>query len=215
MSKISNALATINTADRELTTALDYARKLSASDLLPDHYKGKPQNVLWAVEYGRALGVDPIVAINQIHSIKGKQSVSAQLMGALVRKAGHKLRVTWDGATARATVIRADDDGFEFEAVWTMDRAKAAGLTSNQTYQKFPASMLKARAISEVVRDACPEVLAGASYVPEELGADVAPVLPPDDEPASVPVVEQVDEATGEVLDGEVVDEPTLPEVEA
>lgn len=201
MSHISKAIATVGAAERELTASLDYARKLSASELLPDAYRGKPQNVLVAIEYGRALGVDPIVAMQDISIIKGKPTASAKLMGALVRKAGHKLRVTWDGTTARAVIIRSDDPEFEHVAEWTMDRAKQAGLTGNQTYAKFGANMLKARAISEVARDACPEVLAGASYTPAEVGAPVVEEVPVDD-----PVVEQVDTETGEVLDGEVVD---------
>ncbi|HEV8197644.1 MAG TPA: hypothetical protein VGP87_13445, partial [Gemmatimonadales bacterium] len=37
---------------------------------------------------------------------------------------------------------------------------------------RYPAAMLKARAISEVARDACQEVLLGIAYTPAELGAD-------------------------------------------
>lgn len=196
--EISQALTLRPNGERDLDTAIEYARKLAASELLPASYQGKPQNVLVAIEYGRSIGIDPITAINMVHTIKGKPTVSAQLMGALVRRAGHRLRVTWDGTTAVAQVIRADDAAFVFSASWDMERAQKAGLTGNATYKNFGPNMLKARAISEVVRDACPEVLAGISYTPDELDPTqpYEPALP-------------VTDADGEVVEAELIDDDT------
>jgi len=98
--------------------------------------------------------------------------VSAGLISALVRRAGHRLRVMGDEHQAQAEIIRADDLGFTYKSVWTMPRAKQAGLLSKTNWQRYPAAMLKARAISEVARDACQEVLLGIAYTPDELGAD-------------------------------------------
>jgi len=171
MSEITKAVAVrADAADRSLEASVDYARKLSASDLLPKSYQGKPQNVLLAVEYGRALGLDPITAINMTHVVQGRPTASAQLVGALVRRAGHTLRVRGNETSATCKIIRADDPEFTFEATWTMDRAKAAGVLSNPVWKSYPANMLKARAITECARDACPEVLAGISYTAEEMG---------------------------------------------
>jgi hypothetical protein len=52
-----------------------------------------------------------MVAVTSIHVIEGKPTASAQLIGGLVRRAGHKLRVTFDRKTMTATaqIIRADD----------------------------------------------------------------------------------------------------------
>jgi hypothetical protein len=212
---ISKALAQRGDAsERSLDAAVDYARKLSASDLLPKSYQGKPQNVLLAVEYGRALGLDPITAINLTHVVQGKPTASAQLVGALVRRAGHTLRVRGDAQSATAKIIRADDKEFEFSVTWTMDRAKNAGLLANPTWKSYPEAMLKARAITECARDACPEVLAGiAAYTAEEVGgpAEVvaAQVATPDI--VALPdgtVVEgqEFDAVTGELFDVEVVE---------
>lgn len=156
-------------AERDIDKTLDYARKLSASELLPKAYQGKPQNVLLAVEYGRSLGLDPVTAINMTHVVQGRPTASAQLVGALVRRAGHRLRVSGDEQSATAILTRADDPDFEFTATWTMDRAKQAGVLSNPVWKSYPANMLKARAITEVARDACPEVMAGIGYTAEEL----------------------------------------------
>lgn len=174
MSQISNAIALrTDVADRSLDAATDYAKKISVSDLLPDAYKGKPGNVLVAIEYGRSVGIDPITSMNMVHIIKGKPTASSMLVGALVRAAGHRLRVTWDGTTATAEITRADDPDFTFKAAWTLERAQAAGIASNPTYKTHLPAMLKARAITEVSRDACPEALAGIAYVADELGGSV------------------------------------------
>ena len=163
-----------------LPALIDYSKALAASDLLPAEYRNKPANVLVAIEYGKALGLEPMAAIQGITVIKGKPTASAALMAGLVRRAGHILRVTGNDKRAECTIIRADDPEFEFKTIWTIERAKQAGLTSNQTWSKYPDAMLKARAISECARNACSEILAGVQYTSEELGAE------PDEQPTKV-----------------------------
>lgn len=152
---------------------LDYCRALAASGLLPAQYRQQPANLLYAVEFADSLGLHPMVAITGVHVIEGKPSASSALISALVRRAGHKLRVRGDATRAVAQVIRADDPEYVFEVVFTMDDADRAGLLGKKVWKQYPASMLKARAISAVARDACEEALFGVHYTPEELGADV------------------------------------------
>lgn len=156
-----------------LAAQMDYARALAESNLLPKQYHRQPANLLWAISYGQTLGVDPMTAVQSIHVINGRPTASADLIAGLVRRAGHKLRVTGDDRKAVAQIIRADDPGFTFEVTWTWDRAVAAKLTSKDTWKQFPAAMLKARAVTEVARAACSEILQGTIYTPEELGAEV------------------------------------------
>ena len=156
-----------------LAAQMDYAKAMAASDLLPRPYQGKPANLLWAISYGQTLGVAPLTAVQSIHVINGKPTASADLIAGLVRRAGHKLRVNGDDKRAVAQIIRADDPDFTFEVVWTIERAQAAKLTSKDTWKNFPAAMLKARAITEVARAACSEILQGTIYTPEEMGANV------------------------------------------
>lgn len=153
----------------DLERRMQYATTLAASDLLPAAYRRKPQNVLLAMEYGNALGLDTVTAIQQVHVIEGKPTASAQLIGTLVRRAGHRLRVTGDAKHAIAEIVRSDDPDFTFKAEWTIERAAAAGLTGKGPWKQYPDAMLKARAITEVARDACPEALAGVAYTAEEL----------------------------------------------
>ncbi|WP_431928659.1 hypothetical protein [Nonomuraea jabiensis] len=157
---------------------LKYAHELANAGLLPDSFRKQPANVLYAIEYGIALRVDPVVAITEIHVIKGKPCPSSAFMSALVRRAGHKLRVRIerddDGnpLKAVATLIRADDPDYEFVSEWSVARAQRAGLfKQNDNYAKYTEQMLKARAQGEVCRDGAKEALLGLSYLPEELGA--------------------------------------------
>jgi hypothetical protein len=91
------------------------------------------------------------------------------MIAGLVRRAGHVLRVQGDDTRAVCEIVRADDPDFTFTAVWDMARATRAGLAGKQVWKSYPAAMLKARAITEAARDACPEALLGIAYTPEEL----------------------------------------------
>lgn len=158
----------------------EYAKALAVSDLLPAQYRNKPGNVLYAVEFGRSLGISPMAAILGVHIIEGRACASSGLISALVRDAGHRMRVWVERdpqsgklEKAVATIVRSDDPDFEFRSEWTWARAVAAGVTGKKVWQAYPEAMLKARAITEAAREACEEALRGVGYTPEELGAEV------------------------------------------
>lgn len=158
--------------ETDLSTKMEYAKAMSSSNLLPKSYQGSPANLLFALEYAQALGVEPIHAITSIHIISGKPTASADLMAATVRRAGHKLRVTGDDTYAEATLIRADDPDFQFTARWDIAKAKQANLNT-PTWKNYPGAMLRSRAITEVIRAGAPDAMFGLIYTPEELGAVV------------------------------------------
>jgi hypothetical protein len=188
-------LAVVTPQRATLADKIQFAKALAASDLLPRQYRGNPANLLFALEYAEALRVSPINAITSIHVIEGKPSASADLIAALVRRAGHKLRVTGDDEHAVAQIIRADDPGFVFEVVWTLKRAQLAGLTGKGVWKQYPAAMLRSRAITEVARAAASDALFGIVYTPEELGAPVQDdyELPQRAQPRPVDVTETVE----------------------
>lgn len=164
-----------------------FCESLADTPLLPDAYRRQPASVLWAMEYGRALGLDVVTTINTIHVIKGKPTQSADLMLSRAREAGHKVRIRQEPGKCTVSIWRSDDPDFENTITWTYDDAVTAGLCElrndrpysrsqkgeKQNWEKYPRAMLRARAIAECVRSACPEVLHGAIYTAEELGARV------------------------------------------
>lgn len=192
MSNDNTQLVPVEEPTGILSERMRYAQALASASLLPKSYQRQPANILLAMEYGHALGLDTITAIQSVHVIDGKPTASAQLIGGLVRRAGHRLRVTGDDSHAIAEIVRKDDPDFVFRSEWTITRAQAAGLAGRGSWKTYPAAMLKARAITEVARDACPEALAGVAYTAEELGADTTPATT---WPTTEPVIE----------DGEIV----------
>jgi hypothetical protein len=172
-----------------LPEKMQYAEALAYSFMLPEQYRKQPANVLWAIEYGETIGITAMAAITGVHMIEGRPTASAALISGLVRRAGHRLRSGYDAATRTgwAEIVRADDPDFTFRSEWNLDRAIEAELVQvgpngdliardskgrSKPWKKFYPSMTKARAITEVARDACEEVLFGLHYTPEELGAD-------------------------------------------
>lgn len=147
---------------------VEYAQTLAHSNLLPKHFQNNPANLLYAIEFAEALGMKPIHAITSVHVINGKPSASADLIGTMVRRAGHKLRVAGDDTYAEAVLVRADDPDFEFRARWDMDKARRANLNT-ATWKAYPGAMLRARAITEVARAGAPDALHGIQHSTEEL----------------------------------------------
>lgn len=150
-----------------------YAQCLAEGSLLPKSYQRNPGNMLIAIEMGESLGIRPMQAVWDVHIIEGKPSASSSLISMLVRRAGHKLRVRGDDVSATAEITRSDDPDFTYSVTWDMGRARNAGVTGKDNWKKYPAAMLKARAVTEVARDACQDALMGVKYTPEELGAVV------------------------------------------
>ena len=116
-------------------------------------------------------------------------------MLGLVRQAGHSVTVEHEPGTAVARGKRADT-GDEHVASFTMADAEAAGLADKRNWKQYQESMLTWRAVAKLCRVLFPDVVLGAGYVPEELGAEVG---------------EQ-----GDVIDAEIVDEDdSMPVAEA
>ncbi|TFC92070.1 MULTISPECIES: hypothetical protein [Cryobacterium] len=186
-----------------LDEKMRYVQTLSsAGELIPRglHAAGKPSpgKVLLVCETGAMLGIHPMAAIAGINVIEGRATISPALMSGLIRKAGHKLRVSTAGtveggdfvATARLT--RSDDPDFTYEVSWTPARAARAGLCKYEQQQgkwavnarsksgsalpweSYTEALCKARAIGEVAREGAEDCLMGVQYTPEEMGALVS-----------------------------------------
>ena len=115
-------------------------------------------------------------------------------MAAVIRRAGHTLRIVENSPeSVTATLIRNDDKKFEFTVTWDKDKATKAGLWGQRgPWSQYPTQMLRARAITEVARQGASEALMGMIYSPEDFGATITD--------------------TGEVIEAEVIDDtPAKP----
>jgi len=130
---------------------------------------------------GAELGFGPIASMTGINIIKGKVTLSANLIAAAIKRSGrYNYRVSEMTDTACKIVFYEGKEQIGV-STFTMDDAKAAGLAGDN-WRKFPRNMLFARAISNGAKWYCPDLSGGPLYTPDELGA-------------------QVDGETGEVID--------------
>lgn len=170
-----------------------YIARIAPSTILPTAYRGNAANAFVAAETGAALGLEPLQALASIAVINGRATLSSDLMAAVIRRAGHTLRIVENSPeSVTATLIRADDKSFKFEVTWDKDKATKAGLWGQKgPWSQYPTQMLRARAITEVARQGASEALMGMIYSPEDFGATITD--------------------TGEVIEAEIVNEAPAP----
>jgi hypothetical protein len=144
----------------------ELAMTLSKSTMIPAPFRAKPIDAFVVILQGQELGLSPMQSLNSIVVIQGKPTLSAQLMLALCRSKikDFSLSIKQDAESATAVGKRGEDT---FESTWTKDKAAAMGLISKDNYKKQLVTMLRWRAVSEVCRILCPDVLMGI-YATEE-----------------------------------------------
>jgi hypothetical protein len=136
-----------------------------------------PEQAITIAMAGRELGLSPMTSFRSIHLIEGKITMSADLMAglALSRIPGARLDVvhTDNGRS----VVEAQRPGSKPVTItFTIEDAQRAGLTGKDNWKKYPAAMLRARAIAGAARAAFPDVFLGV-YTPDEIEPEpVAPV---------------------------------------
>ena len=143
---------------------------------------------------GRELGIPPMQAFRTIYVVKGNVSLSAQLMAALVLRAGHSYELL-ENSNTRCAIKFTRRGGATYTHEFTLEDAKRAGLANSNTWQSYPKAMLWSRCMSAGIRAYMPDVIMGM-YTPEELAGGEGIVV--DD--------------TGEVID--VVAKDVTPEPE-
>lgn len=155
-----------------------YIARIAPSTIIPTAYRSNPANAFVAAETGAALGLEPLQALASIAVINGRATLSADLMAAVIRRAGHTLRIVENSPeSVTAILIRADDKTFKFEVTWDKDKAVKAGLWGQRgPWSQYPAQMLRARAITEVARQGASEVLMGMIYSPEDFNATITDI---------------------------------------
>jgi hypothetical protein len=183
--------------------AVHFAKSGYFTDLERDESKA----IVKAV-FGEELGFGPGASMLGIHIIEGKPSLSANLLGALVKRSERYDYKPVEVSDKKA-VITFFDGGEEIgESEFTIEQAKTAGLVRAKSgWERFPQAMLFARALSQGVRWYCPDVTAGSpAYTPEELGAEVdeagdpvfveSEVVEPGESPAPALPTERIQELT-------------------
>lgn len=138
---------------------IELCRFLADANLLPQALRKQPANVLLIMHKALALQLPLSVALEHLHVIDGKVGHSAELLRALLGRAGHVLRwieITDKAATGELT-LRHDPRNPRRET-FTIADATRMKLTNKDNWSKDPASMLVARVTTRMVSRHCPEI---------------------------------------------------------
>lgn len=144
---------------------LKFADTVAKSGLVPAGLDTK-EKVFTAIQWGKELGLPPMVAINSIAVINGKPSLSTDVMHGLAKRSPLYHGIKWiEQSEKRAEcvieLLYSDGTKDHVKGVYTIEDAERAGLTKKDNWKNYPVRMLQKRALSFALRDAFPEILSG------------------------------------------------------
>jgi hypothetical protein len=145
-----------------LAEAREFAKVVANSDLAPKDYRGKPDNIIVAIQYGKELSVPPMQALQGIAVINGRPSTYGDLQVALVTNHPEfedLIREVYTGEECRITLKRRGRT--PITESFTMKEAHDAGFTKNPLYKTSPKRMLFFRAFGYAARTLFPDALKG------------------------------------------------------
>ena len=182
----------ITTSAEGLAMYMNLAEKLSKAELVPNQYRGKPNNILVAIQWGMELGLTPMRALQSIAIINGKASIYGDELLGLVKShpafRGCEEKVKDNVATC--TIKRDVAGEMEVtERTFTKDDAIRSKLWGKAgPWQQYPDRMLQMRARGFAIRDAFPDAIKGIityeelrDYPSDAQGGDIKVAVTPSD----------------------------------
>jgi len=153
---------------RNLGEAMEFAKIIASSDMVPKDYINKPGNVLVAVQTGAEVGLKPMQALQGIAVINGRPAIWGDAMWALVMSHPDFEWFKDDNTDTKSTVIVKRRGQPEITRSFSMDDAKRAGLSGKAgPWTTNPKRMMQMRARSFAARDLFPDALKGIKSVEE------------------------------------------------
>lgn len=152
------------------------AERLAKSTIIPENYRGKPENVVIAIGLSQQLSISPFTIMQNLSIIKGKTSWSGSFCKTLIERTGRfkSLELNYTGKKGTdsygcyLSATRISDNKVINGPEVTMDMAKKEGWTSNKKWLTLTELMLAYRCQSFFARVYCPEALNGI-YTSEEM----------------------------------------------
>lgn len=159
-------------APTQQSTLVEKARLLSTSDLLPLSFKGKPGNILLAIELAQDLQVSPFTLMNNVNIIHGKFTFSSTFLLALLRKSDLFTTIDFlfsdNNKACKVKATRKDQTIVEGPEV-SLNMASQEGWSTKagSKWKTMPELMLRYRAAAFFVRSCVPELLFGLQTMEE------------------------------------------------
>ena len=149
---------------KSLTEAMEFSEVLSKSGLVPDAYRGKPSNILVAIQWGYEIGLPPMQSLSNINIINGRATLWGDGLVAVCKKHPdyYGMKEWLEGDTAFCSVKRKVKDTVE-ETIreFSLEDATKAGLMNKSNWKGYPKRMLAQRARGFALRDAFPDAIKG------------------------------------------------------
>lgn len=162
VTQINTQVTPFSLTPRTLDEAMQYAKLICDSDFCPKEHRGKPGNVLIAIQYGAELGLSPMQALQNISIINGRPCVWGDALLGLVMAHPTFVNIHEEikNNTAYCTLERKNKN--PVQCTFSIDDAKKANLWGKAgTWTGYPNRMLQLRARTFALRDLFPDVLKG------------------------------------------------------
>jgi len=196
---------------QSLGEAKEIAALIANSDFAPKDYKGKPDNVIVALQVGADLGLKPMQALQNIAVINGRPSIYGDAALALVMPALERFLETFEGAEGTDTftaVCIAKRKGWpdETRRTFSVADAKRANLWGKTgPWTQYTKRMMQFRARGWTLRDVGADLLLGLvlaeeaqDYPPIDGTVMSSEVVQP---PKALTVFEQVPDALRDTIE--------------
>jgi len=219
--RISDKDKLVSVDDSSFSSLMDTARfdhlwrvanLFSKSDLVPQHYKGKPENCMITCQMAMRLSLEPLMLMQNTYIVHGRPGMEGKLVIALVNTRGPFTGpIEWEfddeenptrctafavhkvtGKTCKATIT------------WQMVEDEGWSKKEGSKWNTIPAQMFRYRSAVFLARAYCPEVTFGFPTVEElrDIGEPERkrPVSPLEERLSPKPV------------ESKVIEEPAKPE---
>ena len=153
------------------------ANMISKSGLVPDSYKGSPENCLIAIDLANRMGMSPVAVMQNLYIVKGKPAWSGSFCAGVVNGSGKftPIQYQWVGEPGkmnygcRAVAKRLSDNSLCMGGLVTMQTAQDEGWLQKpgSKWKTMPEQMLQYRAASFFAKVHCSDYLLGIPTIEE------------------------------------------------
>jgi hypothetical protein len=126
------------------------------------------------VEYGHELGIPPMMSLKNINIISGQLACNAQLMLSLAIAKGVTYEIKEESDKGAKLIFKRVSS--TYEASFTEEDAKSAGLLGKDNWKKYPRDMYFWRAVAKGVRRIAPDAVMGLFTAEEITSGDVVDI---------------------------------------
>ena len=166
------SVSTMNTLEI-MEKSWKFANIIAKSDIIPVHYRNKPENIFIAMQSAYRMNMDPMMVMQNTYMIGGKLGMNSAFAISLANncglfESGIKYRLEGDMQELRVTAYaNLKNNSEEISFTIGMKEAMAEGWTKNPKYKSLPELMLRYRAATLLIRTHVPEALNGMHTVEE------------------------------------------------